>query len=103
MPLYSIIGRDHADGLQRRLAARSRHVALGDQLAHEGKLLFGAAIIEDEQMKGSILIGNFENRAALQEWLDIEPYLLDDVWAEVTIDELRVGPTFADRFMVPPR
>jgi uncharacterized protein len=101
MPLFSIVARDHTDGLARRLAARPRHIALGDKLADEGTLVFGAAIIENDQMTGSILIGNFESRAALQAWLDVEPYVTENVWAEVTVDEIRIGPTFASRFNVP--
>lgn len=98
MPLYAIVGRDHPDALERRLAARSRHIALGDTLAAAGALLFGAALIEDGKMKGSILIGKFDDRAAVQRWLDIEPYLTDNVWATVEVDEIRVGPSFADRY-----
>lgn len=98
MPLYAIVGRDHPDALERRMAARPRHIALGDTLAAEGKLLFGAALIEASQMKGSILIGRFDDRADVQRWLDIEPYVLDNVWATVDVDEIRVGPSFAERY-----
>jgi uncharacterized protein len=98
MPLYSIVARDHPDALERRLAVRGQHIALGDRLAAEGALVFGAAIMDDDTMRGSILIARFDDRAALQAWLDVEPYVTANVWAEVQIDEIRVGPTFAHRF-----
>jgi uncharacterized protein len=101
MPHYAVIARDHPNALDRRMVARPGHVAMGDALAAEGKLVFGAAIIEQNQMVGSILIANFPDRAALQQWLDVEPYLLGDVWGQVTIEEIRVGPTFTAKFGAP--
>ncbi len=47
---------------------------------------YGAALLhEDGSMKGSMLMMDFESEAALQEWLDREPYVTGDVWRELTI------------------
>jgi uncharacterized protein YciI len=49
-------GKDD-DALDRRLAVREQHLALGDRLAAEGTLLFAAAILDaNDTMIGSMLI-----------------------------------------------
>lgn len=45
MALFCIVAKDFENGLEHRMAAREAHIALGDKLVQEGKLLFGAAII----------------------------------------------------------
>lgn len=96
MPSYLIIGRDHPNKLERRLAARDAHVELGDKLVRDGKLTYGGAMLDDEgTMIGSILVGHFESRQELDDWLKIEPYVTEDIWSEVEIREFRVGPSFS--------
>jgi len=98
MPVFCLVARDYADGLQRRLESRKSHIELGDRLVAEGKLSFGAAIMEGGAMKGSVLIGNFPDRASLDAWLAEEPYLKNGVWESVEIHEIRVGPSFVSQF-----
>lgn len=95
MPLYLVYAKDHKGGLDARLASRNAHIALGDDMVAEGKLLFGAATVEDGQMSGSVLIGNFANREEVDEWLSKEPYITGNVWDKVEVEEIRVGPSFA--------
>lgn len=95
MPLYCIVAHDHADACGRRLAARPAHIALGDALVLEGTLLFGAAILGEGHMRGSVLIGQFPDREAVERWLAVEPYAQQKVWDRVEIHEIRVGPSFA--------
>jgi uncharacterized protein len=93
---YLVTGHDHPGelGRRRRAAAREEH------LAHLGSVdgarpLFGAAMLdEDGQMVGSVLVMDAEDRAALQAWLDVEPYVVADVWAEVTVQPCQVAQGF---------
>ena len=75
---FLVIGMDGTDSeaLNRRLAAREAHIALGDKLRDAGKMLYGAAILDDNQkMIGSVLICEFDSREELDQWLREEPYV----------------------------
>ncbi|MFF3677125.1 YciI family protein [Streptomyces sp. NPDC002120] len=92
-----LIGRDGTDegALSRRLAVRDAHIALGDKLVAEGRMLFGTALLgEDGNMNGSMLVLDYPSRAELDQWLAVEPYATSGVWEEITITPVRVGPSF---------
>jgi uncharacterized protein YciI len=90
-------GKD-AKALERRLAARAAHLALGDKLKAAGKLLYAAAILdEEEKMAGSMLICDFPSADELDEWLKDEPYVLGKVWEKIQVARCKVGPSFANR------
>lgn len=94
---FLVIGHDgdDADALDRRLAARQAHLAMGDQMAAAGQLLYAGAFLNDEgKMVGSVVIVDFPSREELDAWLKIEPYLTGDVWREVEVKPFRVGPSF---------
>jgi uncharacterized protein YciI len=94
---FLVIGHDGTDkqALSRRLLVRKAHIALGDQMRKEGKMLYGAAILDDnEKMIGSILICEFDSRQELDEWLKIEPYVQGNVWQKIEIQQCKVGPSF---------
>ena len=94
---YIVIGYDGTDehALERRLAVRAEHLALGDKLRDEGKLLYGAAMLTDSgQMKGSVLICEFSSREELDGWLAEEPYVTGDVWRKIEVMPCKVGPSF---------
>lgn len=95
---FLVIGYDGTDpgALDRRLAVRDQHVALGDQLRDKGNMLYGGAILDDsEKMIGSVLVADFPSREQLDEWLKVEPYMLGGVWERVEVQPFRVGPSFA--------
>ncbi len=95
---FMLLGHDGEDdgALDRRLAVRERHLALGDRLAAEGTLLFAAAILDaNDTMIGSMLILEFPSRAELDAWLEVEPYATGDVWREIEISPVRVGRSVA--------
>ena len=85
---FVVIGLDGTDeqASNRRQKARANHIKMGDKLLEQGHLWYGAALLHDDgTMKGSLYVVDFDSEADLQEWLDIEPYILGDVWREVTI------------------
>jgi len=92
--LFLVIGRDGTDeqALERRLKARSDHIALGDTLVAAGSMWYGAAILNDEgTMVGSMLVMNFPNRKELNDWLKIEPYVTGKVWKHIDITRCNVN------------
>ncbi len=94
---FLVLGYDGDDdqALARRMAVREAHIALGDKLRDEGKLLYGAAILDDsDKMIGSVLLCDFESRNELDQWLEQEPYVTGDVWRKIDVRKCRVGPSF---------
>jgi len=94
---FVLIARDGDDNqaLERRMAAREQHIALGDQMVAAGQMLYGGAILDDMgNMIGSILVLDFPSRDDLDAWLKVEPYVTGDVWRTVDVEPFRVGPSF---------
>lgn len=85
---FVVIGLDGTDdkALERRTAARKDHIAMGDKLLKAGNLYYGAALLNDDStMKGSLYIVDFPSEKELQDWLDKEPYVVGNVWQEITV------------------
>ncbi|MCP5433279.1 MAG: hypothetical protein H6923_08430 [Alphaproteobacteria bacterium] len=92
---FVIIARDDpAPGtLDRRMAARPEHLEGLRRLYAEGKILDGGALLDDrERMCGSVMLCEFESRAALDAYLETEPYFRDKVWKDVEIRAMRRAP-----------
>jgi len=75
--------------LEKRMEVRPRHLegmkALGKQIICAGGLL------DDEgKMKGSALVMDFPDRAALEEYLRNEPYVLEGVWQKIEVETMNV-------------
>ncbi len=94
---FLVIGRDGKDdqALERRMAARDAHLALGDQMLEKKCLLNATALLNDAgQMCGSVMLVDFETRSELEQWLKDEPYVKGDVWKDIEIFDAKVGPSF---------
>ena len=75
--------------LEKRMEVRPRHLegmkALGQQIICAGGLLD-----KEGRMKGSALVMEFESRAALDEYLENEPYVVESVWQKVEVETMNV-------------
>ena len=75
--------------LDKRMEVRPRHLegmkALGKQVICAGGLLDDAG-----RMKGSALVMEFPNRAALDEYLNNEPYVVEGVWQKIEVEPMNV-------------
>ena len=93
---FLIIAHDYKEGgLQKRLAVRDQHVRMGDAMKAAGNYLMGVAMLNDQgQMIGSVMVLDYPSRKELDEWLKIEPYMVNKVWEKVEIIPCKVGPTF---------
>ncbi len=90
---FLIIGLDGTDdqAQDRRAKARPDHIARGNELMDSGNLWYGAALLhEDGSMKGSMYFMNWQNRDQLDDYLKSEPYVVGDVWKDITIHEANV-------------
>lgn len=85
-------GTDPA-ALDRRMAARARHLARARPMAETGTLAIGGAILDAaDRMVGSISVTRHISHAAAREMLAGDPYVLGDVWRDVTLHATRLRP-----------
>jgi len=75
--------------LDQRMEVRPRHLegmkALGKQIICAGGLLD-----EEGRMKGSALVMEFKDRAALDAYLANEPYVVEGVWQKIDVEVMNV-------------
>jgi len=90
--LYAIISEDVADSLAKRLAARPAHLERLQVLQNEGRLLLAGPhpAIDSENpsdagFTGSLIVAEFPDLAAAQQWADADPYIDAGVYAKVTV------------------
>ena len=86
---FIITAYDGENALERRMAARSRHLEGVKEL---GKhiLCAGGLLDEEGKMKGSVLVVDFEDREELNAYLNKEPYILENVWEKVVVEPMNV-------------
>jgi len=94
MKQYLIIAQDGKDddALNRRKEVRSLHLTGARKLKENGNFVIGGAMLDDENnMRGSIMIVQFETQEDFQEWYDNEPYITGGVWKEIEVKPFRVA------------
>lgn len=94
---FLVLGYDAEDSqaIERRLAAREAHIKLGDTLRASGNYLYAVAMLNPKgEMCGSVVVTEFEDRAELDKWLAVEPYVTGGVWQRFEVIPCKVGPSF---------
>ncbi len=93
---YVIFGRDAADSLQRRLAARSDHLARLHALRDAGRLLLAGPLpaIDSEDpgpagFLGSLIVAEFDSLLAARDWAEADPYMQTGVYSTVEVMPFR--------------
>ena len=90
--LYAIISEDSKDSLQQRLTTRPAHIKRLQDLQSEGRLVLAGphpAVDSDNPgdagFTGSLVVAEFDNLQAAQQWADSDPYNDAGVYAKVTV------------------
>lgn len=90
--LYAICGRDKADSLEHRLAARPAHLERLTKLQEDGRLVLAGpfpAIDSPDPgpagFSGSLIVAEFASLAAAEAWAAADPYVAAGVYEEVTV------------------
>ncbi len=94
MPQFVVIARDANDeeALERRTVTRPFHLELAKKMKAAGQLILGGALLDDqEKMRGSVMVVEFETEELLQEWLAIEPYIKNKVWKDIEVKPFKVA------------
>lgn len=80
MPLFAVICRDKPGALQTRLDTREAHLAY---INDTGIVAMAGPLIEQGEMRGSLVILDTTDLAAAEQWAANDPYksagLFDDV------------------------
>ena len=71
MPLFAVICRDKPGALQTRLDTREAHLGF---IRDSGIVRMAGPLIEDGEMRGSLLILEADDLAAAQNWAAHDPY-----------------------------
>lgn len=90
--LYAIISEDVEDSLQKRLAARPAHLERLQALQDQGRLVLAGPhpAIDTENpgeagFTGSLIVAEFADLHAAQQWANTDPYIAAGVYARVTV------------------
>ena len=90
---YSVTGLDGTDegALDRHMAVREAHLAGAQQLADNGELVSGGAILDESgRMIGSSMHVSFADQAAFDAWFEAEPYVTGNVWRDISVRPMRI-------------
>ncbi len=86
---FVIRAYDGANMLDQRMAVRARH--LENMAKVDGKVICAGGLLDREgNMKGSLLVMEFESRERLDAYLKSEPYILEGVWQKIDVDPMNV-------------
>lgn len=90
---FLVIGKDGKDkkAMERRMAARQAHLALGDEMEKSGNRWYGCVMLDDDgKMIGSMAVMDFPSEKQFQEWLKREPYVTGNVWKSIEVFKCNV-------------
>ena len=86
---YIIRALDGADMLQKRMSVRTRH--LENMAKVRGRIICAGGLLDgDGNMKGSVLIMEFDSPELLDVYLASEPYITEGVWEKVEVEPMNV-------------
>lgn len=92
MTHYALICTDQPNSLELRMATREAHLAYMKSLG--SKIVFGGPFLtEADQMAGSLVIVEAEDKAAAETISLEDPYRKAGLFASVEIRRIRVPPT----------
>jgi uncharacterized protein YciI len=79
------------DGVARRDANRAVHGETITARFEKGEVILGAGILDDDGVvRGSIIVMDLPDRAAVDAYLETEPFQSAGVWGKVEVHPLRV-------------
>lgn len=89
---YMIFGEDAPDSLAKRGVARTAHLERLQSLLNQGRLLLAGPCPAIDSIDpgpagfcGSLIVAEFASLEDAQAWADVDPYVLEGIYAKVTI------------------
>lgn len=94
--LYSIVGKDIPNSLERRLSVRPAHVARLQALQDQGRLVLAGPFPAVDAVDpgtagftGSLIVAEFASLQAAKDWAHADPYVSAGVYAEVQVQPFK--------------
>ncbi len=94
--LYTIIGFDSPQSLEKRMAVRPAHLARLQALQDEGRLLLAGPFPSVDAIDpgaagytGTLIVAEFESLHAAQEWAASDPYSSAGVFRQISVHPFR--------------
>ena len=94
MQQYLVYAWDGTDdqALERRMSARPAHFEGARKLKKNGNFIFAGALLNDQQkMIGSTMVVQFETPEELKNWMNTEPYIINNVWKKIEVHPFKVA------------
>ena len=90
--LYAIIAEDVEGSLEKRVAARPKHLERLNKLRDEGRLIIAGpcpAIDSNDPgeagFSGSLIVAEFDDLESAQAWADTDPFVAAGVYSSVVV------------------
>ena len=84
MPLFAVTCRDKPGALQIRLDTREAHL---EYLKNSDIVFMAGPLLEEGEMRGSLVVLDTEDMASAQAWVDGDPYGHASLFQSVEIRE----------------
>ena len=86
---FIITAHDGENMFEKRMAVCPRHL---EGMAKLGKQIIcaGGLLDAEGKPKGSVIVVDFDSRAALDDYLKNEPYVTEHVWEKIEAEPLNV-------------
>jgi uncharacterized protein YciI len=86
---YVIYCEDQADSAEKRRSVRPAHLKRLELLEKENRVLAAGAMLKNDEepseIKGSMIIADFNNLEEAKAWAAADPYVTAEVYANVAI------------------
>lgn len=86
---FVITAYDGEGKLAKRMEVRSRHLE-GVERIREHVICAGGMLDEEGNLKGSVLVMEFQNREELDAYLAQEVYVTEHVWEKITVEHMNL-------------
>jgi uncharacterized protein YciI len=90
--LYVIYGEDIPNSMEKRTAARPAHLKRVQEIIDAGRVVLAGPLPNIDSpdpgpagMGGSLIVAEFESLDAAKAWIDADPYVMQGVFARVTV------------------
>jgi uncharacterized protein YciI len=96
MMWYAIMAEDTPHSLSKRMAARPEHLQRLQALQNQGRLLLAGPFPAIDSAdpgaagySGSLIVAEFDNLQAAQDWAAADPFVIAGVYAQVLVKPFR--------------
>jgi uncharacterized protein len=93
---YAIYAEDVENSLEKRLNAKSAHLARLTELQNQGRLLLAGPFPAIDSIEpgpagfsGSLIVAEFPDLAAAKSWFEADPFVIAGVYANVVVKPFR--------------